>query len=197
MIRRAWTGAVVALVTGAVLVLPAYAIADQGVAINLGSITIEEPLERGESYRLPAMEVTNPGTEASAYEVAARPVTGPDQLELSNDWFVIVPTEFTLEPGATQPVSIALNIPDNAQSGIYAGLIGPSIVPAGGGASVGAGAAAKLTFEIPPDPTSLSSRATEVMDSHARWVYGAIVLLVLVALVVMLGRRFAFRIERK
>ena len=194
---RMWGTGAGALVVGAILLLPGIAVADQGVAINLGSIQIEEPLTRGESYRLPQMEVTNPGTEVSAYEVTARSIGGEDSLPVMGDWFVISPGEFKLNPGATQSVTIALSIPLDADAGVYSGLVGPSLLPSSEGASLGAGAAAKVTFEVPLDPTSLTGRATSLLDDHGDWVLGLVGLLLVVALAVAIQRRFTFRVERK
>lgn len=173
------------------------AIADQGVSINLGSIRVDEALERGGSYRLPVMEVTNPGTEVSVYRMTARPVTGQDELPLTGDWFVMTPEEFTLEPGATRSVTIMLMVPLDAEAGVYGGLLGPSFVPVTEGASVGAGVAAKVTFEVLPDGTSWTSQAASFIDDSGIWLYGALGLLLILVLVSTLRRRFTFHVERR
>lgn len=173
------------------------AIADQGVSINLGSIRVDEALERGGSYRLPVMEVTNPGTEMSVYRMSARPVTGQDALPLVGDWFVMTPKEFTLEPGASGSVTIMLTVPLDAEAGIYAGLLGPSLVPTTEGASVGAGVAAKVTFEVAPAGTPWASLVGSFVNDHGVWLYRALGLLLIVVLAATLRRRFTFHVERR
>lgn len=170
-----------------------WAVAEQGVSINLGSIRVDEPLERGGSYRLPVMEVTNEGTEVSTYRMTARPVTGQEELPLVAEWFSMSPSEFTLQPGELGSVAIMLNVPRDAKVGAYAGLVGPSLVPAIQGASIGAGVASKVTFEVALDDASLTS----IVDDYGVWVYGAVGLLMLVWVVAALRRRFTFRIERR
>lgn len=192
-----WVRLLLAVAAALSLVGHGPAIADQGVSINLGSIRVDEPLERGGSYRMPAMEVTNPGTEVSTYRMTARPVTGQDELPLTDDWFVMTPEEFTLEPGATSSVTIMLTIPLDAEAGVYTGLLGPSLVPTTEGASAGAGVAAKVTFEVLPEGTAWISRAASFVDDRGIWLYGALGLLLILALVATLRRRFTFHIERR
>jgi hypothetical protein len=176
---------------------PGFARADQGVAINLGAISIDEPLDRGESYRLPDIDVSNPGSEDSVYRMSARPVSGSEHMHLEPGWFTMHPLEFELSPGDVVTVSTTLQIPPEAQAGRYEGLIGPSLVPEGGGAAIGAGAAAKISFEVTPDPSSLSTRTSAFMAENGPLVWIGASMILVIGLAFFVGRRFTLRVERR
>ncbi len=182
------------LLTAVAGVIPAAA--DQGVSINLGSIKINEPLIRGQDYRLPEMEVSNPGMDTSTYLMEVRAVRDQDALPLDRGWFSLNPERFELGPGDSQVVLMVLHVPDDASLGAYGGLVGASIVPARQGASVGAAAAAKLTFEV-ARPDSIISPLASWLKENPLIVYGLTALVVASLAARVLRRKFTFSIERR
>lgn len=186
--------AVLIFLTAAVSALPAAA--NQGVSVNLGSIRIDEPLARGHDYRLPEMVVSNPGTSTSTYVMEVRAVKDQANLPLEEDWFSMNPERFQLDAGASRAVSIALHVPEDAPTGTYGGLVAASIVPATQGASVGAAAAAKLTFEV-ARPASILSPLASWLEVNTFVLYGLAAVAAASIAAMVLRRRFTFSIERR
>jgi len=133
---------------GAALIGAAPALATQAVSIDVGRIDVTDALAPGGEYSLPPFGVRNPGTEATTYRVVVSYVDGQDAGRPDEAWFTFSPSELTLGPGQSQPVSAKITLPPDAEPGQYAALIGPQIVAAGTGAQVGAAAAARLTFTV-------------------------------------------------
>ncbi len=143
----AWALAIAALGLGAgALVAPIAA--STGVSIDVGSIAISEQLAPGGAYHLPAFGVRNPGDDPTAYRVVVSYVDGQLAQRPPEAWFTFTPTSLSLDGGASAPVRTLLEVPPDAEPGEYAALVGPQIVPTGGGAQVGAGAAARVTFTV-------------------------------------------------
>lgn len=122
--------------------------ASTGVSIDVGSIAVSQQLEPGGSYHLPAFGVRNPGDEPTSYQLAVSYVDAQSTLRPPDAWFRFEPATLSLQGGASAPVRTTLEIPPDAEPGDYAALIGPQITPTGGGAQVGVGAAARLTFTV-------------------------------------------------
>jgi len=124
--------------------------ADRGVAIDLGSISIERNLAKGGSYTLPTIGVRNPGDETTRYRMSVTYFEGQSQSRPGGGWLDFSPAEFELRPGATQPVNVELNIPPGARPGDYAALLQAGIVTEGEGAEVGGAAGTRLSFTVKP-----------------------------------------------
>lgn len=154
--------------------LPAAAVrADIGVAIDIGRIDVDQQLSKGGSYALPRIGVRNPGSEATTYQMAVSQIQGQPQRAAPETWFAFSPSRFTLEPGATEPVRITLEVPTDAEPDDYAALLQAQIAPSGEGAQVGAAAASQLTFTVEPS-TILEAwllRGRRVMDDWSPWSY--------------------------
>jgi hypothetical protein len=162
--------------------------ASTGVSIDVGRIAVSEVLAPGGEYRLPAFGVRNPGTEATSYRITVSYLDGQEGTRPPAEWFTFTPAELTLEPGQSRPVQTRLVVPPDADEGPYAALIGPQIVTVGGGAQVGAAAAARLTFTVGP---------CEGLECWLRW-FGRFLeenpwLLVLPAAGVAAGATWLFR----
>ena len=134
----------------ATLGVAAPAAASMGVSIDVGSIDVSEDLAPGGEYRLPAFGVRNPGTEPTTYKLVVSYIDGQEAGRPDEAWFTFEPAELTLQPGESRPVQARLTLPVDSAPGAYAALIGPQIVAQGGGAQVGAAAAARLSFEVAP-----------------------------------------------
>jgi hypothetical protein len=180
-------------VLAAILAHPAAA-QQQGVAIDLGRIDVDEELTQGERYQLPTLGVRNPGTAASEYHMTIQPVAGTDAPAAT--WFSFSPTSFGLEPDARQPVEVALEIPADAAGGDYAALIAVEVAPDGEGARVGAAAASRLTFSISATAVADAPPAPRPRDT-ARLPWLVILLILLLALLIWVWRRYDLRIVRR
>lgn len=192
---------VVVTVALAALLPDSRAGADVGVALDVGRITIEQRLAKGGSYQLPTIGVRNPGSETTTYEMSAGHVEDQAQRRPPPDWITFTPDRFTLEPGATIPVRVTLEIPTDAEPDDYYVLLRAQVVTDGGGAQVGAAAAAPLTFTVEPSTLleAWALRGRRALGEWAPWWY----LLLGVGAVVVpawwLGRRYrlGLRVERR
>jgi hypothetical protein len=172
--------------------------ASMGVSIDVGRIDVSEELAPGGEYRLPAFGVRNPGTEPTTYKLVVSYIDDQAAGRPAEGWFTFEPAELTLQPGESRPVQARLTLPVDSEPGAYAALIGPQIVSEGGGAQVGAAAAARLTFEI---------ASSSAWDAFLRWLSRLIVdqpallaVPISAALLVaiwVLRRRFSINIARK
>lgn len=183
---------------GAALFGAAPALASQAVSIDVGRIDVSDALAPGGQYKLPAFGVRNPGTESTTYRVVVSYIEGQDAGRPDQAWFTFSPSELTLGPDESRPVTATITLPTDAEPGQYAALVGPEIVSTGTGAQVGAGAAARLTFTV---------AESSGFDAFLRWLGRTISqnpwLLVIVALALLLvglwflRRRFSFSVSRR
>lgn len=172
--------------------------ASMGVSIDVGRIDVSEDLAPGGDYRLPAFGVRNPGTEPTTYRLVVSYIDGQDAGRPAEAWFTFEPAELTLQPGESRPVQARLTLPVDSEPGTYAALIGPQIVSEGGGAQVGAAAAARLTFEVAPSSgwdAFLRWFSRLIAEQPALLVLPGATLLLLVLWV--LRRRFSISIARR
>jgi hypothetical protein len=188
---------VAVVVSLAMLAGPAVA-QQQGVAIDVGRIDVDEQLAAGERYQLPTIGVRNPGTAPTDYRMAVQPITGADTPDEA--WFSFSPASFSLDPDARQPVEIVLELPADAPGGDYGALISAQVVAEGEGARVGAAAAARLTFSVPATPQPVSAPPAAPDDpSGFPWLLLllALLLLLLLAWLIRTVRRYDIRIVRR
>lgn len=134
----------------ALFLVAAPAFAATGVSVDIGRIEITQALSPGGAYNLPTIGVRNPGTEPTAYVMVANPVQDPARTAPPAGWFEFEPASLTLEPGENRPVSVRIILPADARPGDYIALVGAQIATQGGGATVGAAAAARTTFTVQP-----------------------------------------------
>ncbi len=126
------------------------AIAATGVSVDIGRIEITQALSPGGAYNLPTIGVRNPGTEPTAYIMVANPVQDSARVAPPAGWFEFEPASLTLGPGESRPVGVRIILPTDARPGDYIALVGAQIATQGGGATVGAAAAARTTFTVQP-----------------------------------------------
>lgn len=191
-------GLAILLLAGVALLAAAPAGAQTGVSIDVGRITVSDELAPGGEYRLPTFGVRNPGTDTTGYRITVSYLEGQEAARPPEEWFSFSPAEMTLTGGQSQPVQTRLTIPPDAEAGEYHALVGPQIVSAGGGAQVGAAAAARLTFNVGP---------CDGLDCWLRWLWRFIqenpwLLIIPVAVVGLvalrlLRRRFTFSVNRR
>lgn len=194
MRNRVVVSALVAMVTCA----PA-ASADRGVALDLGKVEIEQALTPGGGYWLPPVGVRNAGDELTTYRMVVNSVAGQSRTPVPASWLHFSPTEVTLRPGKTAKVQPRLSLPTGADPGDYEGLLAAQIVTEGGGAQVGAAAAAKVSFEV--ESTTLLGawwhKLSTSSAEHGPWTWLVPVVLASALAVSQLRRRFSFRVEKR
>jgi hypothetical protein len=173
--------------------------ADQGVRIGPGRIDVQDTLLTGGTYHLPDLDVSNPGSETASYRMTVGAVAGQAGAPVDPSWVSFSPATFTLGPGSAQAVATSVVIPAEARSGPYQTLLRAELVPSGGGLSLGAAAASRLTFSVAQATTldSLVSGVRDALSAAGPWP-GVLALVILVALLARFARRrWSFRVERR
>ena len=128
--------------------------AAQGVALDTGRITVETPLVTGKSYQLAKINVRNPGTQRTKYDLIVTPIeTSAHSPEAS--WITFSPKQVTVQGGKQQIVSVSIRVPKGAAAGRYEVLVGARIAPSGNGMGIAAAAAARLTFSVAGQPVAV------------------------------------------
>ena len=186
------------------LCLPAADIqAQSGVGIMPGIIRVDEPLLPGGRYNLSSLQVLNTGSEASDYGVELASMAEQEELQPPDDFIILSPTSFHLEPGANQVVSLSLDIPVKAKPGDYLAYIEahPVATSPGGGMQIGVAAATKLYFTIKPANVfvGVANSIASFFTSTAPGSYIVLGIIVLGLVVFFLRRRIRvdIRIARK
>lgn len=219
------------LLVAAAATLAAPAAADQGVAMSAREITFTEPLERGSRHEVPTIWVSNPGSDPADFAVQVREVahaprqalpvdddrrtagsavpaaTAPPEEPAQSvpaDWLTISPDEFHLAPGGTQPITIALDVPSDAEPGRYRGLVSAGLRGRGVGSTVGAAAAVKIGYtvtaggEVSAEPAARPGRGgAGVFDDEVALVLAAVLVLGALIASLRVKRRFVIRVERR
>ena len=190
---------VLALVAALSSASPSYA--QTGVGVDIGKISVDEPLTPGGIYRLPSVGVINTGQEAGDYEVEVSYLHQQKELRPAQEWFTFEPKTFYLEPGQSQPVSISLSIPVNAKPGDYFASIEAHPIVKKTGVSSGVAAATKLYFTVKPASifAAVVARVSTFFEPTAPTSYIVLGVAGLIG-VIFLFRRFfhiRFRVERK
>jgi hypothetical protein len=178
---------------------PPPASAAMGVALTLGKIEPGQPLSRGGVYTLPVLGVRNPGNETTHYRMGLAYVNGQAEQRVPEGWLRFSQGEFALAPGSNQAVAATIKVPIGATPGDYSALLQAAIVPAGGGTTVGAAAAARLTFVVRPSSMleAWFLTAQRLVGECTPWSYLLPAVLLAVSSATWLMRRFSFRLERR
>ncbi|MFP3881616.1 MAG: hypothetical protein ACLFRT_11375 [Actinomycetota bacterium] len=159
----------------------------RGVAVDVGRIDVDEPLQPEETYVLPTIDVRNPGNLASGYRMAVQAIES-DRERPPADWFSFDPATFHLEPEERINVEMRISVPRGSEPGDYEALVAAQLVSDTEGASVGGAAASRLTFAVAPGP---------VLSEIPSAIFGIVLAVVIVLLVARLARRYRFHIERR
>jgi hypothetical protein len=174
------------------------ALASTGVSIDVARIAVSEDLLPGNEYRLPTFGVRNPGTESTTYRLTISYIADQATLQPPESWFEFGPAELTLGPDESRSVQTQLRIPPDAEPGDYAALIGPQIAAQGGGAQVGAAAAARLSFTVvPSSPIEGWLRLLSGFLADNPWLLLVPAIAVLLGTWLVLRRRFSISIARR
>jgi len=173
--------------------------ADKGVALDVGTVKVEQKLSRGGSYNLPPIGVRNPGDETTSYRMGIDFVEDQDGRRPKASWFSFEPETMTLDPGDSARVQIELKVPPGARPDEYEALVVASIVTEGEGTALGGAAAARLSFTV---------KASNWFEAWLLWLrywfldnapWSYIIPAAIVAAIFLwyARRRFSFRIERR
>jgi len=134
------------------ILLTAYSRASIGVGVNLGKITVDEPLKSGMSFDLPPFTVINTGDEPSNYRVSLSFQKDQPELRPEKNWVRFSPESFYLEPGKGQIVEMRISLPVVTEPGDYFAYLEarPEATQDVKGTSIGVAAATKLYFSVIP-----------------------------------------------
>jgi hypothetical protein len=173
--------------------------ADQGVALDVGTVRVGNDLSRGGRYSLPPLGVSNPGDETTTYEMGIDFIENQSGRRPSDGWFSFEPARFSVEPGATVRVRIQLDVPPGARPADYEALVVASIVTEDEGTALGGAAAARLDFTIKPSNwfEAWLLRARYWLTDNAPWSYLLPSALGVFLVFWLVRRRFSFSIERR
>jgi len=173
--------------------------AQLGVGIMPGTIRVDEPLLPGGRYNLPSVQVVNTGNVSSDYGVELASMAEQDELQPPADFIVLSPTSFHLEPGASQVVSLSLDIPVKARPGDYLAYVEahPTATSGGGGMQIGVAAATKLYFTVKPANAfvAITNSIANFFTRNAPYSYIVPGVVVLGLLVFFLRRRIRVDIK--
>jgi hypothetical protein len=142
--------ALASLFAGLAIVLAVMpAAADRGVGISTGQIAVANELQPGGGYPLPRISVFNTGDVVSDYQLGVTYEVGQREHHPDAGWFDFDPERFTLAPGESRDINVALTIPTGAEPGDYFVLLQAQTVALEPGAtSIGVAAATKLSFSV-------------------------------------------------
>jgi len=143
---------ILALGAGAGLLLsPLAASADIGTGVGANPIQLPNPVDAGHVYTMPQLYVVNTGTQAATYSVKVQALAQTGGQTVPAAWIEFGKNDFQLQPKESTVVPIKLDLPNGAPSGSYSSdLLVGTVTPGqqAGGATVGAAAAAKLSFSV-------------------------------------------------
>ena len=105
------------LTVGLVLAAPV----DVAVGIDPGTVEVGQPIAPDTDSVVGEVTVRNPGSQRSAYTMYAQ--EAPDGLAISPDWFTFEPSDFELDPGASQVITVRIRPDAGASPGRYTALL--------------------------------------------------------------------------
>ena len=107
----------ISLVLFCLIPVSAQAQAQIGVGIMPGVIRVDKPVFPGGKYQLSSLQVVNTGSKTNQYELVVVKMAKQIELQSPSHFISYTPKSFTLEPGASQVISLTLDIPINATPG--------------------------------------------------------------------------------
>lgn len=177
--------------------VPLFAFASVGVGVNLGKISIDEPLKPGGLYTFPVIGVINTGDEAGDYAFEVTYHQDQPELRPEGQWFSFSPATFHLEAGESQNVEIKLSLPVKMKPGDYfAYLEAHPVVISGPGTTIGVAAATKTYFTVEPANLwqAMVHRVSTFFVLYAPWTYVVLSILIGAALITLFRRNFSLEL---
>jgi len=182
------------------ILLPVAALASVGVGVNLGKISIDEPLKAGGIYNFPSIGVLNTGDEAGDYEFTVTFHEDQPEMRPAVEWFSFTPAEFHLEAGQSQSVAVQLALPVNTRPGDYfAFLEAHPVVKSGPGTTIGVAAATKANFTVAPSNVfqAVIWRIATFFSVYSPWSYVVLAVAAGAVVIVIFRRSYSFQIGIK
>ena len=179
------------------LIFPLMVFASVGVGVNIGKIQIDEPLKPGGIYSFPSIGVINTGDEPGDYELAVTYHQDQPELRPAQEWFSFSPSQFHLEPGASQSVAVKLSLPMKVKPGDYfAYLEAHPIIKAGPGTTIGVAAATKTYFTVVPANIwqAIYYKIQSFLVIYAPWTYVVLAIVLTAVIITIIRKFFAFQI---
>ncbi len=169
-----------------------------GVGMGAGEIKITEPIKPGGMYTLPSLRIFNTGDETTTYGMNVAYHQDHPELRPGKDWFTFDPPTFTLDPGASQEVSITMLVPVKTDPGDYFAFVesGP-VAESGPGTSVGVAVATKLYFTVVYANLwqAITYRVAAFFTAYAPWSWIALGATLLIVFWFILSRFVSFNIS--
>lgn len=169
-----------------------------GVGMGAGEIRVTEDIKPGGIYSLPDLRVFNTGDETTTYGMNVAYHQDNPQLRPQKSWFTFEPPTFTLEPGESQLVQVAMFAPVKTDPGEYFAFLesGP-VATNGAGTSVGVAVATKLYFTVVHANLwqAILYRTTSFFVTYAPWSWIGLGTLIVSMLAVLFGKFFSFNVS--
>lgn len=169
-----------------------------GVGMGAGEIRVTESIKPGGIYSLPSLRVFNTGDETTTYGMNIAYHQDNPQLRPGKSWFTFTPATFTIEPGASQEVQVAMFVPVKTDPGEYFAFLESGPVSEGGaGTSVGVAVATKLYFTVIHANMweAITYRLSTFLTTYAPWSWIALGLIIILIAGVLFTRFFSLNIS--
>lgn len=169
-----------------------------GVGMGAGEIQVTEDIKPGGIYSLPSLRVFNTGDETTTYGMNVAYHQDNPQLRPERSWFSFTPATFTIEPGESQEVQVAMVVPVKTDPGEYFSFLESGPVSDGAaGTSVGVAVATKLYFTVVHANLWNASlyRISSFFASNAPWSWVGLGILSIVVIAFTFARFFSFNIS--
>lgn len=173
-----------------------------GVGVTTGKIQVDERLMAGVIYKLPVFQVINTGDEASDYSVSIEFRENQEEMRTSSEWFKFEPSNFYLEPGDAQAVTVELVLPLDVIPGDYFCFISghPDLDKQSGVTQIGISAASKLYFTVAPSNIfeGIYYRVLSLWVKYQPWtnIGGAVVLAVIILYILSRFIKIEIRVKK-
>lgn len=184
-----------------IFTFPRTSVADVGVGVGSGRVTVQEPLKPGGTYDLPSIPVLNTGDEPGNYEMSIEYHEGQAQHKPERSWFSFTPATFPLDPGRSQVVKISIRLPVKTVPGEYFAYLEahPVKVNEAGKSRVNVAAAAKLFFTVEPANIfqGMYFFLLSFLTRYAPWTYVVLAVIAASAILSILRRYVSFNVGIK
>lgn len=169
-----------------------------GVGMGAGEIRVTESVKPGGIYSLPSLRVFNTGDETTTYAMNVAYHQDNPQFRPQKSWFTFTPATFTVEPGESQEVQIAMSVPVKTEPGEYFAFLESGPVASGeAGTSVGVAVATKLYFTVIHANMweAITYRISSFLTAYAPWSWIGIGLVALGIISSLFIRFFSLNIS--
>ena len=184
------------ILTILLLLLPSVVSAKPGIKVDNDKITIKEPLQAGEIYRLDEVRVLNNGGDGADYKMNIRYQDVQQELMPKEDWFRFIPDNFYLESSESKVVEIIVHVPTNEKPGNYFAFI--DIYPSSGDSPESEEKeSVRFYFSVAETPffVAIYNRISTFFTQYSPGSYIFLFLIILLILGHWLTRRFKIKLK--